>query len=343
MRWTLGLIWLLDGALQFQAFMYGSGFISTLRAGAVGQPLVVADTINWAAGVMHWQQPLLNTSAALAQVAIGLGLMRRFTARPALILSFGWALSVWWFGEGFGMVLTASASPLSGAPGAALIYLLIGLIVWPGARAGAHGSAGSRIVSRSGERAGGLLGPRGARLAWAALWILAAWEWLRSTSANPNAVSRLLASAPSGMGWLSTVQQWCARAAVGDGLPIGLLLALISVAIGVAVYYDWHARAFLKLSIALSLVFWVVGQGFGGIFAGGATDPNAGPLFALLAAALYWTVLDPPGRKAASTAAAAGSGSDSVASGSDSAGPAAPASPAAPAGSARRLRAAAHR
>jgi hypothetical protein len=37
----------------------------------------------------------------------------------------------------------------------------------------------------------------------------------------------------------------------------------------------------------LNLAYWVLGQGFGGIFQGGATDPNAGPLFVLLAYVLY--------------------------------------------------------
>ena len=43
----------------------------------------------------------------------------------------------------------------------------------------------------------------------------------------------------------------------------------------------------------LSLAYWVFGQGFGGIFQGGATDPNAGPLFVLLAYVLY-TLVDAP-------------------------------------------------
>ena len=37
----------------------------------------------------------------------------------------------------------------------------------------------------------------------------------------------------------------------------------------------------------LSLAYWVLGQGLGGMFAGGATDPNAGLLFVVLAWALY--------------------------------------------------------
>ena len=40
----------------------------------------------------------------------------------------------------------------------------------------------------------------------------------------------------------------------------------------------------------LNLAYWVLGQEFGGIFAGGATDPNAGALFVLLACAM-WTLV----------------------------------------------------
>jgi hypothetical protein len=35
------------------------------------------------------------------------------------------------------------------------------------------------------------------------------------------------------------------------------------------------------------VLYWLVGQGFGGIFQGGATDPNAAPLFMLMAYAIY--------------------------------------------------------
>ena len=44
----LGLIWLLDGALQFQSFMYSRGFLQLLLAGAAGQPAWLADSIDWA-------------------------------------------------------------------------------------------------------------------------------------------------------------------------------------------------------------------------------------------------------------------------------------------------------
>jgi hypothetical protein len=49
----------------------------------------------------------------------------------------------------------------------------------------------------------------------------------------------------------------------------------------------WRAKELLIASAGLNLILWVLFQGFGGIFAGGATDPNAGLLFIVLAYVLY--------------------------------------------------------
>jgi hypothetical protein len=89
------------------------------------------------------------------------------------------------------------------------------------------------------------------------------------------------------MGWLTSVQHWAVTTTDGRGLAIALVLALLSAAIGVAVAFDWHAKRFVIVAIALNLVYWVVGQGFGGIFTGSGTDPNTAPLFVLLACVLY--------------------------------------------------------
>jgi hypothetical protein len=269
---VLGLIWLLDGGLQFQSFMYGKGFIQMLTGSAAGQPGWLHDSVLWGAHTVQHDLALWNTLFALTQVAIGLGLLSRRTVRPALVLSIAWALIVWWFGEGLGMLLMNMAVPLTGAPGAVILYALVGLIAWPN------------------DRAAGLLGVRGARLAWGTLWVLMAWLWLEAPSNSANAVSGAINSAPSGMSWLSTVQHWAATASKGGGLPIALVLATASLAIGLAVATDWRPKPFLVLAVGLSLVYWVLGQGLGGIFQGGATDPNAGPLFVLLAYALYTLV-----------------------------------------------------
>lgn len=266
---ALGVIWLLDGALQFQSFMYGKGFIRMLQAMTTGQPGWVADSVNQGAATMQSHQALFNTGAALIQIAIGLGILNKRTTKPALLVSFAWALTVWWFGEAFGMLFMNMALPLTGAPGAVVLYALIGAIVWPGGRPG------------------GLLGVRGARLAWGALWLLMAWLWLEAPSSSANAITNAINAAPSGMSWLSTIQDSAANAAKGDGLVIALFAAALSAGIGIAVGRNRHARELLALSVLLSLAYWVFGQGLGGIVQGGATDPNAGPLFVLLAYALY--------------------------------------------------------
>jgi hypothetical protein len=266
----LGLIWLLDGALQFQSFMYSRGFLELLLAGAAGQPAWLSDSIDWAVRLANGDLGVFNTLFALTQVALGAGLLYRRTVKPALAVSFAWALVVWWFGEAFGMLFMNMANPLNGAPGAVVIYALIGLIVWPS------------------ERPGGLLGVRGSRVSWAVLWGLMGGLWLLGANSSANATRTVIDAAPSGMGWLSSVQHWFASAAQGNGLVIAVALAFVSSAIAIGVAANWHPRGFLVAAIVLNLAYWIVGQGFGGIFAGGATDPNAGPAFVLLAVALYW-------------------------------------------------------
>ena len=267
---VLGLIWLLDGVLQFQPFMYGNGFIHSLTGLESGQPHWLAASIGWAAHVYASPASLFNTLAALIQVLIGLGLLYRRTVKPAIALSVAWAVAVWWAGEGFGMVFAGSANPLTGAPGAVVLYAIIALIVWPNHNA----------------RAGGLLGIRGAKAAWATLWMVMAWAWLLPANSSANATADAIMSAP-GSGWLRSLQTSVASGARGHGAAIAIVLALVSAGIGVAVAINWRTRLVLALAIGLNIAYWVIGQGFGGVFyTNSATDLNSGPLVVLLALAL---------------------------------------------------------
>jgi hypothetical protein len=266
---VLGLLWLLDGVLQFQSFMYSRGFIQSLTAGAVGQPDWLAGRIRWTARLSQSDLTLFNSLFALTQVSIGLGLLSRRTAKPALAGSIVWALVVWWFGEGFGMLFAKAASPLTGAPGAVILYAVIALVVWPS------------------DRPGGLLGIKGSRRTWGFLWLGMAWLWLLAPNSSPDATSDAINSASSGSSLIGSIQSAAASATKGDGLAIALVLSALSMAIGLAVAGNWRPRPFLVLAIVLNLGYWVLGQGLGGLFTGTATDPNAGPLFILLAVALY--------------------------------------------------------
>ncbi len=281
---VLGMIWVLVGALQFQSFMYGKGFIQLLQGLTAGQPGWVASSVNQGAATMESHQAIFNTGAALIQVAIGLGILYKRTTKPAILVSFAWVLVVWWFGEAFGMLFMATtpmggapmASALTGAPGAVLLYALIGAIVWPN------------------DRPGGLLGVRGARAAWAVLWLVMAWLWLVEAG-GANGIHNAINAAPSGMSWLSSVQDGFASITKGNGVIFAIILAGVSAAIGIAVAMNWRAKEFLILAAVLNLIYWVVGQGFGGIFQGGATDPNAGLLFIVLGYAMYTLVPYEPG------------------------------------------------
>ena len=162
----------------------------------------------------------------------------------------------------------AMASPLTGAPGAVLLYGLIGAIVWPNGRPG------------------GLLGVRGARVAWAGLWLVMAWLWLVE-GGGANGIHNAINAAPSGMSWLSSLQDGFANMTQGNGVIFAILLAVLSAVIAIGVAMNWRAKELLILAAVLNLIYWLVGQGFGGMFQGGATDPNAGPLFILLAYTLY--------------------------------------------------------
>lgn len=265
---ALGLLWLLDGGLQFQPFMYSTAFPRTLAATVAGQPHWLAAGVTWGAHFATGDLPLWNTLFALTQVALGLGILFRPTVKLALAGSFAWVLVVWWFGEAFGSLFTGTASPLGGAPGAVVLYGLVGLIVWPS------------------ERPGGLLGVPGARLVWGALWAVMAWLWLLAPNSSANATRDAITASPSGVGPLAVVQRHAEQLAAGRGLPIALVLAAVSLAIAVAVAIDRQARVFLRLAIYLNVGYWILGQGLGGLATGTATDPNAAPLFVLLAATL---------------------------------------------------------
>ncbi len=262
---ALGAIWLIDGALQFQPFMFGKGFITgVILPNASGQPGIVASPLTWIGQQIEPHVALFNALAATPQVIIGLALVSGRKVKPALAVSFAWAAAIWFAGEGFGGLLTGTASPLTGAPGVALLYIVVGVMVWP--------------RQTDGERAG--------RLAWAALWLASAALWLTPANDSAGSVHDAVASAPSGAGWLADVIRATANATTGRGTAIAPTMAILSAAIAVSILTRAAERPFLGLAIALSLVFWVAGQGVGGVLTGSATDVSTAPLAVLMACIL---------------------------------------------------------
>src|SRR5271165_3795594 len=278
---ALAAIWLLDAALQYQPFMYSKAFGQTLAAAVAGDPGIIARPVIWDAALVEQHAVLLNTVFATTQLLLALGIAFRPTARLALAASIAWAAGVWWFGEGLGGVLTGNASPVNGAPGAVIIYALLAVLLWPADRAGEPAPF----------TAGRAIGTGPARVIWLVLWLSLAYFALLPASRAPQALSGTLSSMESGEPrWLAAIDRGAAALVAGQGLAASIVLAVTLALIGVGIYLPRPAaKATLTLAIVAAMAIWVFGEAFGAIFTGSGTDPNTGPLLALLALA-YWPV-----------------------------------------------------
>jgi hypothetical protein len=271
---ALAGVWLLDAVLQYQPFMYSKAFGRMLAATASGNPSVIARPVTWDATLVEHHLVLVNTIFATIQLLIGLGIAFRPTVRLALAVSIAWAVGVWWFGEGLGGVLSGAASPLNGAPGAVIIYALLAVLLWPADRDITAPFTAARAV-----------GAQVARGLWLVLWLSLAYFTLTPANRAPQAINGMISAMESGNpGWLAALDRGAAALVSGEGLAASVVLAVALVLIAVGVYLPSPAaKGTLVLAIAVALVIWVFGEAFGMIMAGGATDPNSGPLFVLLA------------------------------------------------------------
>ena len=276
---ALGGAWLCDGILQLQPGMFTSAFVTqVLEPAAQGQPAWLARLIGANAHLIAADVPAWNATFAAVQLLIGVGLIVRTTVKPALVLSFVWSIGVWVLGEGCGMVFTGHASPLTGAPGAVLLYGLIGAVVWP-----ARASDDAAKASARRELAG--------RLVWATVWLFFAALWLMPANTAGGRLGDSISAMSAGQpGWFAHLQTSVGRLFSTSGMSDALALACVALVIGLGPLVCRSATTFFVAGAALSLTFWVFGQAFGGLLtgpiSGTATDPNAGPLLALLAVGL---------------------------------------------------------
>jgi len=85
---ALGLIWLLDAALQYQPYMFTRAFArDVLAPGAEGSPAVVHGPVSWSAGLVAAHPVIWNTLFATIQLLLAVGLLWRPTVRAALAAS----------------------------------------------------------------------------------------------------------------------------------------------------------------------------------------------------------------------------------------------------------------
>jgi hypothetical protein len=251
--------------------MFTSGFAHQIIAPAAdGQPSFVAGPVHWSEHLIAAHPVPLDALFAAVQLALGVGFLFRRTVPAAIVGSVAWAAGVWVFGEGLGGLLGGQASALIGAPGAALLYILLALASWPpgaSAIAGAHLRPSPWVIK-----------------AWSVLWFgFAALSVLPANIRASATLDQLQTNAAAVPSWLGGVDRGAASFFHALGPAAVALLVTLEFAVGLlSLGRGRYRQVALWTGIALSALFWMVGQSFGLLLSGQSTDPNAGPLLVVL-------------------------------------------------------------
>jgi hypothetical protein len=232
----------------------------------------------------------VNLLIAIVQILLGLGflLLPDRWVKELVFASIVWAFIVWYGGEGMSMLLTGQASILTGAPGAVLLYPLLGLAVYPRKKSYAAPKGSTR---KTGDD--GVLSRKYLRWVLAAFWCFAALLQLQPNWWQQGQISQAI-GAMVGQGGLNSVLvdpvlQHISNATANIEVPLNIALIIVFLAIGIGLFVakDEQVRPFLIASIVISIVFWYFSEAFGMILTGMATDFNSGLLVVVIALACW--------------------------------------------------------
>jgi hypothetical protein len=119
------------------------------------------------------------------------------------------------------------------------------------------------------------------------VWVGAAIFQLLPGQNTGRAVASTLRSEANGApGWLARLDDSAAAFAGHHGALVVVLLVALELAIGLGALVRTTMVPAVTLGLALTLVFWVLGQQLGAVYSGQATDLNSGPVLALMAVSL---------------------------------------------------------
>ncbi len=175
------------------------------------------------------------------------------------------------------MLLTGTGSILSGAPGAVLLYPLLGLAVW--ARKLSKASS-NEAAART--RDDGLLSRRVLRWVLSGFWFFAALLQLQPNWWQPGQISQAI-GAMVGQGGLNSVLvdpvlRQISNATANIEIPLNIALVVVN---------EKQLRPFLIASIVVSVLVWYFSEAFGMILTGMATDFNSGLLLVVMALTVW--------------------------------------------------------
>ena len=229
---------MLDAALQYQPYMFSRGFVThIIDPASSGNPAAIAGSVTGAGHVLLHAAALFNAVFATIQLAIGLGLLWRPAVKAALAATIAWGLAVWLLGEGLGGILTGSGSPLTGAPGAAVLYVLLAALIWPRHPPSERPTAQNQTAAgpAASITAASRLGPLWPRISWLLLWASSAYFLLQAQVRAPGGLRSAIAAMAAGEpGWLASLDRSVASTAGSAGGVISAVLAITFLLIGLA-------------------------------------------------------------------------------------------------------------
>jgi cytochrome oxidase Cu insertion factor (SCO1/SenC/PrrC family) len=284
LRIGFGIVWIFDGLLQAQPAMAAGMPSQVIEPTAASSPHWVQHLVNWAGTSWSYHPIQAGAAAVWIQLGIGAWLIAAPAGRPlrlAGIVSAGWGLVVWTFGESFGGIFAPGQSFLFGAPGAVLFYCAAGLLIALPDRRWQTPRLGRQVLA-------------GLGLFFVAMAVLQAWPgrgfWPGSSHGKPGLLASMVGSMAGTSqprlltGWLTAFQSFDNA----HGFAVNLLVVVALAGVGGALLTGRPQliRPALALAGVLCLATWVLVQDLG--FLGGVgTDPNSMIPILLLAAGGY--------------------------------------------------------
>ena len=284
LRIGFGLLWVFDGILQAQPKMAIGLPSQVIQPTAASSPHWVQHLVNWAGTAWSYHPMQAGAAAVWIQIGIGIWLLaapRGGWSRLGGLVSVGWGLVVWVFGESFGGVFAPGLTWLFGAPGAVLIYCVAGVLIALPERVWHDPRLGQAILS-------------GLGLFLVAMAVLQAWPgrgfWQGTSHGQPGTLAGMTASmAPTPQPhFLSASINAFTGFDQAHGFAVNLFTVVALAVIGAA-FLTGRRRLVRPALIAftvLCLADWVLIEDFG-FFGGLGTDPNSMIPFVLLAVSGY--------------------------------------------------------
>jgi len=317
LRIGFGLLWIFDGILQAQPKMAIGLPSQVIEPTAASSPSWVQHVVNWAGTTWSYHPMQAGASAVWIQVGIGIWMLaasRGAWSRLAGLVSVGWGLVVWAFGESFGGIFAPGLTWLFGAPGAVLIYCVAGALIalpertWRTARLGRLTLAGMGLFL-------------------AGMAVLQVWPgrgfWQGRLGHAPGTLTDMIqsmAQTPQPR-FLSSWVNGFGSFTAAHGFAVNLF-AVAALAVTGVVFLSGRPRLIRPAVIAftvLCLADWVLIEDIG-FFGGLGTDPNSMVPMALLAIAGYLALARAPVAAAAAAEPASTGASAPASAGAAAAG-----------------------